>query len=75
LFGGLYLIGGSFAREESVIRVVIFPLAVSPGEDDILLCQPIPNLPDRLATSMIVDHIRVRKVALEGRPNRVVLID
>src|SRR4051812_1635419 len=34
---------GLFARDEGVIGVVVFPLAVATGENDVVLCEPVAD--------------------------------
>src|SRR4051794_603131 len=58
----LHLMGCLLARQERVIGVVVFPFAIPPRENDIMLCEPVTNCCDVVRPSVIVNHVRVRQM-------------
>src|SRR5262249_51046174 len=67
-----YAIGGLLSGDEGMVGVVVFPLAVTAGEQDVALAEPFTQTRHGRSPAVIVDHIRIGQIALRRREDRIV---
>src|SRR4051795_6976201 len=71
----LHRLGRFHPGDEGVVGVVVLPLAVPPGENDVVLREPGTDPLHVLRSTVIVDDVGYRQIHLVGGPDRIVVTD